>query len=201
MMNKFNSAFSSTGAVVSAVLGISLLLGACSSTPLDQAGSPIESRSGTQITDLGKANPSASQGGAAGAATGSSGSQIQTVTLPSKDELNDPNSPLAKRSIFFEYDSFSIKDEYRTTVEAHAKYLLAEKARKVVIQGNTDDRGSREYNLALGQKRADTVRKALAVLGVPEAQMEAVSFGEEKLRNQSADEKAQAENRRADFAY
>jgi peptidoglycan-associated lipoprotein len=86
-------------------------------------------------------------------------------------------------------------------VEAHAKYLNAHKDRKVIIQGNTDDRGGAEYNLALGQKRAEAVRKALALLGVSEAQVEAVSFGKEKPKALGNDEAAWAENRRADIAY
>ncbi len=123
-----------------------------------------------------------------------------TVTSD-RTPLNDPKSPLAKRSIYFDFDSFVIKDEFRGTVDAHARYLLATRARRVVIQGNTDDRGSREYNLALGQKRAEAVRRAMSALGVPDAQMEAVSFGEERPRATGADEASYAENRRADLAY
>ena len=86
-------------------------------------------------------------------------------------------------------------------VEAHARYLVENPERKLVLQGNTDERGSREYNLALGQKRAEAVRRALAVLGVSEAQVEAVSFGEERPRNVSETEDAYAENRRTDMVY
>ena len=109
--------------------------------------------------------------------------------------------PLAKRSIYFDFDSYIVKDEFKGVVEAHAKYLVAHKDRKVVIQGNTDERGGREYNLALGQKRAEAVRKAMALLGVPESQIEAVSFGKEKPKAQGSDEAAYAENRRSDIAY
>ena len=108
---------------------------------------------------------------------------------------------LAKRSIYFDFDSYIVKDEFKGVVEAHAKYLVAHKDRKVVIQGNTDERGGREYNLALGQKRAEAVRKAMALLGVPESQIEAVSFGKEKPKAQGSDEAAYAENRRSDIAY
>ena len=87
------------------------------------------------------------------------------------------------------------------TVEAHARFLTTNKGRRIVIQGNTDERGSREYNLALGQKRAEAVRRSLSLLGVPETQMEAVSLGEEKPRSSGTDEASLAENRRADIVY
>ncbi|WP_016833102.1 peptidoglycan-associated lipoprotein Pal [Herbaspirillum lusitanum] len=117
------------------------------------------------------------------------------------DPLNDPQGILSKRSIYFDYDSYTVKDEFRSVVEAHAKYLNSHKDRKVIIQGNTDDRGGTEYNLALGQKRAEAVRKALVLLGVSDAQVEAVSFGKEKPKALGSDEAAWAENRRADIAY
>lgn len=126
---------------------------------------------------------------------------VATVDTASVDPLNDPQGVLAKRSVYFDYDSYIVKDEFKSVVEAHAKYLVAHKDRKVVIQGNTDERGGREYNLALGQKRAEAVRKAMALLGVPDAQMEAVSFGKEKPKAQGSDEAAFAENRRSDIAY
>ena len=94
-----------------------------------------------------------------------------------------------------------MKEEYRALVEAHGKYLAANPDRKVTIQGNTDERGGSEYNLALGQKRADAVRRALALKGVPDSQMEAVSFGKEKPKAMGSNEEAWKENRRADIAY
>ncbi|MFN3716583.1 MAG: peptidoglycan-associated lipoprotein Pal [Thiobacillus sp.] len=117
------------------------------------------------------------------------------------DQRKNPASPLSKRSIYFDYDSFVVKDEYRGMLEAHAGYLLANKGARAILQGNTDERGSREYNLALGQKRAEAVRKALGLLGVSDVQIEAVSFGEEKPRNEGNDEAAYAENRRVDLVY
>ncbi len=153
-----------------------------------QGAAPIESRD------------AAAQGaGAAGA--GADGRGIQQVQVEQKDPLNDPASPLARRSIYFDFDSFVVRDEFRPTIEAHARYLLANPTRRVVIQGNTDERGSREYNLALGQKRAEAVRRAMSALGVPDSQMEAVSFGEERPRATGADEASFAENRRADLVY
>jgi peptidoglycan-associated lipoprotein len=115
--------------------------------------------------------------------------------------VNDPQGVLAKRSIYFDLDSYTVKDEFKPVLEAHARYLNANKSRQIVIQGNTDERGGREYNLALGQKRAEAVRRAMALLGVQESQMEAVSFGKEKPKALGNDEAAWAENRRADIAY
>ncbi|HLS56629.1 MAG TPA: peptidoglycan-associated lipoprotein Pal [Zeimonas sp.] len=146
--------------------------------------------------------PIESRDGAGGATAGGAGARgVEQVSVGGTDPLNDPASPLAKRSIYFDFDSFVIKDEFRGTVDAHSRYLLANKPRRVVIQGNTDERGSREYNLALGQKRAEAVRRAMSALGVPDSQMEAVSFGEERPRATGADEASYAENRRADLVY
>lgn len=117
------------------------------------------------------------------------------------DPLNDPNSPLAKRSVYFDFDQYVVKTEYSGTVNAHSKYLSSNKGKKILIQGNTDERGGSEYNLALGQKRAEAVRKSLSLLGVPEVQMEAVSLGKEKPKATGSDEAAWAENRRADILY
>ena len=121
--------------------------------------------------------------------------------IPVKDEQDDPNSPLAKRSVYFDFDQYVVKTEYSGTVNAHSKYLGANKGKKILIQGNTDERGGREYNLALGQKRAEAVRKSLSLLGVPEAQMEAVSLGKEKPKATGSDEASRAQNRRADIIY
>ena len=120
---------------------------------------------------------------------------------PNADPLNDPNSPLAQRDIFFEFDSFAILPEYQGIVEAHANYLSQHRDKHVVLEGNTDEFGSREYNLALGQKRADAVRRALSTLGVDENQMESISFGEEKPRAQGTDDAARSQNRRVDIKY
>jgi peptidoglycan-associated lipoprotein len=171
-----------------------MLLAGCGSTvKLDEnAGAPIEDRNAA----------AAAQGAGAGAGAAGSSSQVASVTAAeTTDPLSDPSSPLSKRSIYFDFDSYTVRDEYRGTIQAHANYLIAHKTRRVVVQGNTDERGSREYNLALGQKRAEAVRKALSAIGVPESQVEAVSFGEEKPRSTGSDEAAWAENRRADLVY
>jgi len=103
--------------------------------------------------------------------------------------------------VFFDFDSYVVKDEFRSTVEANAKVLSADAKKKVTIEGHTDERGGREYNLALGQKRAEAVAKSLALLGATNAQMEAVSFGKERPAVQGSDEAAYAKNRRAELVY
>jgi len=117
------------------------------------------------------------------------------------DPLNPKSMLNQQRSVFFDYDSFVIKDEYKPMVTAHSRYLVANRAQKITIEGNTDERGSREYNIALGQKRADSVRQMMVLLGVKEDQIETVSFGEEKPRNQGHDEAAFSQNRRSDIRY
>jgi peptidoglycan-associated lipoprotein len=135
------------------------------------------------------------------------GTQQPPVTPPTvkqepiKDPLKDANSPLAKRSVYFEFDKFDIQDKYKSVVGVHARYLVATPARKVLIQGNCDERGSREYNLALGQKRADAMKRSMLLLGAKEAQIESVSLGEEKPRALGKDEASYAENRRGDILY
>lgn len=154
-----------------------LALGACSSTKLP----PTSDANATQ--------GSANSGGA-------DPNRVKTV-----DMTGGPLSETAKKSIYFDFDSFVVKDEYRPIVDENARYLAKNKAKHIVIQGNADERGGSEYNLALGQKRAEAVRRSLALLGVPDGQMEAVSFGKEKPRALGHDEAAWAENRRADIVY
>jgi peptidoglycan-associated lipoprotein len=103
--------------------------------------------------------------------------------------------------IYFELDSYTVKSEYQNALEAHSRYLRADRTRRVNLEGHTDARGGSEYNLALGQKRADAVRRALSALGVPEGQMESVSFGKEKPVAQGSDESAYSQNRRAALNY
>jgi peptidoglycan-associated lipoprotein len=115
--------------------------------------------------------------------------------------LKDPGNILSKRSVFYDYDSNVVKDEFKPLVTAHARFLAQNRGRKIAIQGNTDERGSREYNIALGQRRADSVKQMMVLLGVNEAQIETVSFGEEKPRASGKDEAAFSENRRSDIVY
>jgi peptidoglycan-associated lipoprotein len=114
---------------------------------------------------------------------------------------NDPASPIFKKSFYFDFDSYTVKSSDQGLINAHAQYLNSNKNQKIVIQGNTDDAGTSEYNLALGQKRSDAVRKLLSLLGVSDNQMEAVSFGKEKPKALTSDEAGRAENRRADIVY
>jgi peptidoglycan-associated lipoprotein len=115
--------------------------------------------------------------------------------------LKDPKSPLAKRSVYFDYDSYIVKDEYKALLDHHAKFLAQNGQMKMLIQGNADERGSREYNLALGQKRSEAVKKALLLLGAKEAQLESVSLGEEKPACMESTESCWGQNRRGDMLY
>jgi peptidoglycan-associated lipoprotein len=126
---------------------------------------------------------------------------VGQVNTGSTDPLLDQNGVLAKRSVYFDYDSYSVRDDGKPVVNAHSQYLSKNQSRKVIIQGNTDERGGREYNLALGQKRAEAVRKSLVALGVSDNQLEAVSLGKEKPKATGSDEASWAENRRADIVY
>jgi peptidoglycan-associated lipoprotein len=119
----------------------------------------------------------------------------------SSQPWNDPKSPLFKRSIYFDFDSYAVKPEYQAIIQVHANYLKANKDRKIRLEGNTDERGTTEYNLALGQRRSEAVRKSLSLLGVADSQMEAISFGKEKPKAEGSSEAAWQENRRADIAY
>ena len=109
--------------------------------------------------------------------------------------------PAGANVVFFDYDSFTLKPEARAVIESNAQFLQANKQRKVMLEGHTDDRGGREYNLALGQKRAESVRRALTLLGVSESQVEAVSFGKEKPSASGTDESSLAKNRRVEIKY
>jgi len=115
--------------------------------------------------------------------------------------LKDPKNILSKRSVFFDYDSDAIKDEFRPLVQAHGKYLAEHPGAKMLVQGNCDERGSREYNIALGQRRAEGIKRMLALMGAREAQIEAVSLGEEKPRCTDTTETCYAQNRRGDMLY
>jgi peptidoglycan-associated lipoprotein len=176
---------------------LALVLTACGTT----GGTPaaVESRTGGDKAGTTATAPTTETTGVGGA--GVSGSAMGGSDQYAGDPRKNPASPLSKRSVYFDFDSFVVKDEYRPLLEAHAGYLKSKRDARVILQGNADERGSREYNLALGQKRAEAVRKALAVLGVSDAQMEAISFGEEKPRNTGNTEAAYAENRRADVVY
>ncbi|HYC44055.1 MAG TPA: peptidoglycan-associated lipoprotein Pal [Burkholderiales bacterium] len=128
-------------------------------------------------------------------------SKPQTVGGDPLAALKDPSNILSRRSIYFDYDQFTVKEEFKPVVSAHARFLSQQRSMRVTVQGNTDERGSREYNLALGQRRADAVKQMMTLLGAPAGQIETISFGEEKPRTQGSTEQAWAENRRADIVY
>jgi len=128
-------------------------------------------------------------------------SQPVTEATSTADELNNPNSPLAERSVYFDFDSYTMKDDSPPVLRAHADYLRSHPAQHVLIQGNTDERGTDEYNLALGQRRSEAVLHELESLGVPDSQLEAVSLGKEKPAALGHDEASWAQNRRADLVY
>jgi peptidoglycan-associated lipoprotein len=163
------------------------LFAACSTTPDDQ-------------------KPAAERGAAAPAPEVTGRKPAPPVDLTTRGgggaaALKDPNSPLSKRQIFFDYDKFEIKPEFKGLVEAHAKYLRENPAAKMLIQGNADERGSREYNVGLGQRRSDTVKRALVLLGARDGQIESVSLGEEKPVCTDHAEGCWSKNRRDDMLY
>lgn len=119
----------------------------------------------------------------------------------SVDALNDANSILAKRSAFFDFDQSAVKEADKPMVQAHGQYLAGNADRKVVVEGHADERGSSEYNLALGNRRADSVKKMLILSGAKAGQISTASFGEEKPRASGHNEAAWSQNRRADIAY
>jgi peptidoglycan-associated lipoprotein len=170
---------------VSALMVAGLLAGCASGVKLDNQA-PVESRTPTS-TD------------AAGGSGANSGnvpqSQVSTVDLSKSGNGGDS----ASRIVYFDFDSFVVKEDYRPVVEAQAKRLSNDRKQRVTIEGHTDDRGGREYNLALGQKRAEAVAKSLTLLGATDAQIEAVSFGKERPAVQGSDEEAWAKNRRAEL--
>jgi peptidoglycan-associated lipoprotein len=162
-----------------ASLAVAFLAGCASGVKLDEgANVPVESRSTTTP----------------GSGAGTSQSQVATVDLSKSAAASS-----APRVVYFDYDSYVVKDEYRGVVEANAKVLTADRKKRVAVEGHTDERGGREYNLALGQKRAESVAKSLALLGAAEGQVEAVSFGKERPAVQGSDEAAWAQNRRAEL--
>jgi peptidoglycan-associated lipoprotein len=176
------------------IVGLVAVLSACgSAVKLDNV--PVEDRSSAS------AGASSGSPSDAGKADGSGVGKGAVASVNLNKAGQDAAMQATTRIVYFDYDSFVIRSEFQSVIEAHAKYLGADKSRKVVIEGHTDERGGREYNLALGQKRAEAVRKALSLLGVSEAQLEAVSFGKEKPAVQGSTEAAMEKNRRAEISY
>jgi peptidoglycan-associated lipoprotein len=164
------------------------ILAACSSTPTkEQDGAAVEDRGGSASTPTPQSK-------------GPTTTAIQPKAVTG-DPLKDPSNVLSKRSIYFELDSNVVKEEFKPLVAAHARDLQQNSGQKMTVQGNADERGSREYNLALGQRRADAVKQMMQLLGAKSDQIETVSFGEEKPKSMGHDEASWNENRRADLAY
>ena len=176
---------------VAAALAV-VLAGCGSSVKLDDV--PVEDKSGSVVTQP----PVAANPGAGSGST--TQTRVEPVNLnPAGDAAAGPTG--VARVVYFDYDSFIIKPEFQSLIESHARFLKAASGRKIVVEGHTDERGGREYNLALGQKRAEAVRRALGLLGVTDSQVEAVSFGKEKPAAAGTGEAALAQNRRAELAY
>ena len=171
-----------------AALGLVVLMYGCGSQPSkDEGKAGVEERSPTAAQPA-PARPSVS-------------TQPVRPAQVQANPLKDPNNILSKRSIFYDYDKYDVKDEYKPLLQAHARYLAQNRGAKMLIQGNCDERGSREYNIALGQKRADGVKKMLQLMGVQESQIESVSLGEEKPRCTENAEACYSQNRRSDMLY
>ena len=205
------------------LLTVALLSACASGVKLNDV--PVEDKSGSQVNNPAGSNKDgakSSSGSSNSSGASSSNSSSSNPNNVSATSLSDAKSATpavtasnsaasdstslagpsnAVKVIYFDYDSYSVKPEFQSVIEAHAQFLKSNQRAKVSLEGHTDERGSREYNLALGQKRADAVRQSLTLLGVSAAQIESVSFGEEKPAVSGSDEAAYAKNRRAEFFY
>lgn len=169
-----------------AVIAAMLLAGCASDVKLDD-GAPVETITPSSVSD-------AASG--AGSASGTSQSKVTSVDLR---EANAAALKSVPNVIYFDFDSYIVKDQYRNIVDAYAKVLNSDRSQHMVVEGHTDDRGSREYNLALGQKRAEAVARSIVLLGANEAQIESVSFGMERPASSGTDDESMAKNRRAEL--
>lgn len=163
------------------------LIAACSTVPQEQDGAAVEDRKLGEAVDRPAIKPAESQ-------------PLTDKSLAG-NELKDPANILSKRSVYYDFDSNLVKDQYKPVVSAHARYLREHGGTAMRIEGNADERGSREYNLALGQRRADAVKQMMQLLGARADLIETISYGEEKPRETGSDEASWAENRRADILY
>ncbi len=168
------------------------LLAGCGSSVKLEENVPVSDRSGVPVGSVGAA-------GGAGSAAPVDPRGVAGVQVGS-DKVGQPPQNLS-RIVYFDYDDYTVRGEFMPVLEGHARFLNADRQRRVVLEGHTDERGGREYNLALGQKRADAVRRSLGLLGVNDAQMETVSFGKEKPANPGSDEEAYRQNRRVELSY
>lgn len=171
---------------VAVFLASSLFLAACTTTPLEQA--PVSDATSVRAQERVAAQPPAPS------------SSVAPVTTSSR-ATDLPGPAGAARVIYFDYDSSVIRPEFREVLDAHARFLARHREGKLTVAGHTDERGGHEYNLALGQQRAEAVRRALELLGAAGLQIEAVSFGEEKPAAEGHAEGTWSKNRRAELVY
>lgn len=182
---------------------LSMMLGACQS-PTVGRDPPTGVQAAVAAVPLEPTATHATHAGQTPATAGTPGEESRPncrTCHRERDPLDDPGSPLAKREIFFDFDQYQLTPEAQALLDHHAKYLASRPRRRLRLEGHADQRGGREYNLALAQKRADAVVRALMLLGVADRQVEAVSFGKERPRAQGHDEAAWAQNRRVDLVY
>jgi peptidoglycan-associated lipoprotein len=191
LLRSFNNMSIQKGLMMKKILGlvflslVLMLVGCASGVKLNQV--PVEDKS-SSLQNAGELN----------ALSGKSAvTSVQTTAL---GDMNSGPAGAAK-VVFFDYDSYTLRADAQPTVEAHAKFLTADKSKRVSLEGHTDERGGREYNLALGQKRSEAVKRALTLLGVNEGQIDSVSFGKEKPSSTGSDEDAYAKNRRVELNY
>ena len=188
MKQQFKSFISATTLAIVLAAGLT----ACSSgVKLD---TPVEDKAGIATT-----NGMGTGSGANG--QGSNGSGVTTVDLGAGGVNANGGPTNVGKVIYFDFDSYLVKPEYASVINAHVQFLASRKTTKISVEGHTDASGGREYNLALGQKRAEAVRRAMALSGLNESQIEAVSFGKEKPADLAGDETAAAKNRRAEISY
>ena len=187
--------------VMATLAGALALVGCGSTVKLDET--PVETRTPNAV---GTGATASNIPGTSGSSSGTNAqSQVATVNLPPAGGAAGGAAGSAAavgrlgRLVYFDFDSFVVNDEFRGLIDGHAKALAANRAKRLVVEGHTDERGGREYNLALGQKRAESVAKSLTLLGATEAQVEAVSFGKERPADEGHDEPAWAKNRRAEL--
>ena len=166
------------------------LMAGCSTQP----SAPVDDQSTAAAAAAGAAPGTTTSGTTTSGVSG-------TATGTGMGPLKDPNNILSKRSVYFEFDSFVVDDKYKAMIDAHSRYLVGNRSAKITLQGNTDERGSREYNIALGQKRAEAVKRVMVLMGAQDVVIETVSYGKEKPRREGHDEAAWAENRRVDIVY
>lgn len=170
---------SSAASVVLSTICAAALVGCGSSVKLDDKAPPVENRTATPV-DM----------------TAPAQSQVTSVDLTK----GPADTTGADRIVYFDFDSFTVRDDARRVIDLNAKVLAANRAKRMAAEGHTDERGGREYNLALGQKRAEAVVRALVVSGAADNQLEAVSFGKERPAATGSDEAAYAKNRRVELA-